>query len=420
MRGRIAIIVLGVLLVTTTVPAPASGADTLEVCETGCPYEKIQLAVDDAEPGDTVKIHAGVYDTSVPQDSGPSRDGVVVTTDEITIEGAGQGETVLDGDVTGERLDAYGIAVYADGVTVQQLTVRDYGQDGVYFDGVTGFYVHDVTAIDNQVYGIYAIRSQVGEITDSYATEHPDSGFYIGEVLNCECVIQNVHAEGNLLGYSGTAASHVTIKDSLFEDNAMGIVPNVLPNEPRPQMHLVVRDNVIRNNNNWTATEKWHFNDLHVPAGAGVTIAGGQNNVVVNNEITGHTLAGIALTWLFTEPAGNRILNNDLANADDDETAQNGSLPLEVFEDDGVDILWDGGGANNCFEQNTRVDEEPEVTFHAGNSVWDALGELPDCSTPNAGPPSPTALGRELSLLAYSCEPGDHLDDPDNCHQELV
>lgn len=413
MRGRVTTILIGALLLTTTLASTAAAAETLTVCpnpsdEAGCEYSVIQKAVEDAEPGDTVEILAGTYEQ-----------GAIVQTDHLTISGAGQNVTILDGDPGGDRLDEYGIAVYSDHVTIQDLTVRDFGRDGVYFDGVIGFYVHRVSAINNLVYGIYAIRSEVGIVSDSYATEHPDSGFYIGETLNCECVIKNVHAAGNLIGYSGTAASHVTIRDSTFQHNAEGVVPNVLPNEPLPQTNLVVTQNVIRNNNNETASNQWHFNGLHVPPGAGVTIAGGSNNLVTDNVIYGHDLAGVAVTWLFTEPSGNRIVDNLLENGADDETVDHGPLPAEVFEDDGVDILWDGGGVNNCFEGNTDLDGDG-LTFDAGTTHWDALGTLPDCSTPNAAPPSPFALGRQLSLMGYSCETGSHLEDQNECHQELV
>jgi parallel beta-helix repeat protein len=416
MRARPTALVLGALLLTTTLAGAAtSGSSTLFVCPSpddtaGCSYGSIQAAVDAAEPGDTVSIQAGTY-----------AEAVDVTTSDLTLEGAGENVTVLEGEGIADN----GIEIRADGVTVRQLTVQHFGGNGVYYDGVVGFYVEDVAAIANGPYGIYAIRSEVGWIQDSYATEHRDSGFYIGETLACECVLENLVAEGNLIGYSGTAASHVTIRDSVWRDNAAGIVPNVLPQEPLPQTNLAVVDNVVEDNNNATASQQWHFSGfVHVPPGLGVVIAGGSNNLVTENTITGHDRAGVAMSFLFAEPSLNRVVDNTLANAGDDDQADRlvttpEAPDLEPVEDDPVDILWDGGGANNCFEANERPDGSA-VTWDAG-AVWNAAGTLPDCDTPNAGAPAPAPIARQASLLGFHCEPADeHVFEPDRCHQELV
>lgn len=415
MRGRAIAIIASALLLTTVFPSLATAADDgVEVaCTTldqanECEHTTVQAAVDAADAGDTVRILPGTYEEAVT---------VPPSKEDLTIDGAGMNVTVLDGeDATG----ANAIFIRADGVLIKDLTVQNYASNGVYYDGVTGFYVTDVSAEWNGLYGIYAIRSEVGWVRDSYAEGHPDSGFYIGEVQHCECVIENVHAAWNLIGYSGTAASHVTIRDSTWQHNAAGIVPNVLPQEYYPQQHLVVINNTIRENNNEWASKTWHFSDVvHVPAGFGVILAGGINDLVTENTIVDNNKAGVALAWLFTEPSGNRVIDNAMANGAGvpDET-------VEPIEDDGVDILWDGGGANNCFEDNTRPGEA-EVTWDAG-PFWNTLGTLPDCSTPNAGAPSADGMAREVSLLVFHCEPGQlaeddgHVTDPDECHQEAV
>lgn len=410
-RRAIAIIASALMLTTTLATVAATSDDGVEVACTSldqapeCEHASIQDAVDAADPGDRVKILPGTYEESVQVDADK---------EDLVLDGAGQNVTVLEG----EDESGNGIRVLADGVLVQELTTQNFPSNGVYYDGVTGFYVQDVSAMDNGVYGIYAIRSEVGWVRDSFASGHSDSGFYIGEVLNCECVIENVHASNNLIGYSGTSASHIVIRDSTFQHNAAGVVPNVLPQETYAQTNLVIIDNDIRNNNNEWASETWHFSGIvHVPAGLGVVLAGGIDDLVAENRITGHTMAGVAIAWLFTEPSLNRVVDNTFDNGvpTPDET-------VEVFEDDAVDILWDGGGVNNCFEGNQRVDGDP-VTFDAG-PVFNTLG-LPDCQTPNAGAPSPTSLAREGSLLVFHCEPGEHLEDeghitdPDQCHHEL-
>jgi parallel beta-helix repeat protein len=368
------------------------------VCEqdTGdhCEYTSIQDAVDDADPGDTVRVTPGTYEEAVE-----------VNIEDLTIDGAGQGATVLDGD----GIQKNGIDIGADGVTVQDLTVKNFGGNGVKYTGVVGFYVYDVSAIDNGPYGIYAIRSEVGEVADSYASGHGDSGFYIGEVASCECVLTDLVAEENLIGYSGTGAGHVTIKDSVWRNNAAGIVPNVLPQEPQPQTRLVVVNNEIVDNNNQQLSERYQFSGgVYVPHGLGVVIAGGADNLVTENTITGHERAGLAMVFLFTEPSLNRIVDNTFDNG----APGNSAGPADLFHTEAVDVLWDGGGVDNCFADNSRTDGA-DITYDAG-AVWNAAG-LPGCDTPSAGAPAPNAMARELSLLLYGCEVADHVENPDHC-----
>lgn len=409
MRTHHVILVAALLCTVPLAGVAATTDDVVRVCPADhpetCDEETIQDGVDAAEEGDTVEVLAGTYVESVE-----------ITTASITLEGVGPEETIVEGDDSPEN----GINVYADDVTVRDLRVQNFRGDGVYFDGVIGFYVENVEAVDNGAYGIYAIRSEVGWFKDSYAAGHSDSGVYIGETLSCECVIENVLAEDNLIGYSGTSASHITIRDSTFRHNAAGVVPNVLPQERFPQTNLVVIDNEIVDNNREDLSKAHHFSGgVHVPHGLGVVLAGGIDNLVTDNTITGHERGGVVLAFLFAEPSNNRVVGNELANGPPEANDLMTPIP-----DRGVDILWDGGGVNNCFEANERVDSGDTVTFEAG-PVWNAAGTLPDCSTPNAGAPSPLTLAYEVSLLVTGCEPGDHADPAtsllteEGCHEHV-
>ncbi len=371
------------LLLVGMGPLTASAGTTVH---TVAPGESIQDALDAAQPGDTVQLLAGVHQPS---------NGLLIDTPDITLEGIDRDGTVLDGDnLHPQAPQKHAIEIVANDVTVRSLTIQHFTGHGVFYHDVTGFLVEEVTAIANGPYGIYAIRSELGTFRDSYAAGHADSGFYLGEVGACECVIENVIAEDNLIGYSGTGASHIIIRDSLFQNNAAGVVPNVLPNEPEAQTNLMITDNVVRDNNNQTASDKWHFSQgVHVPSGLGIVIAGGIDDLVRHNVVTGHERAGVAISFLFTEPSLNRVLDNTLDNPGDD-------------------ILWDGGGVNNCFEGNTRLDGSP-ATFDAG-TLWNTVGELPDCSTPNAGAPDPGMMTRLVSLLIFNCEPWEQPGAP--CH----
>lgn len=433
---------------------PLTGIDDRENCE----YHDIQQAVNNGTDGDLVYLQPGTYYQHV----------TVSSTANLTLAGAGRGETFLvtpnarnahhdDGGENGsdytannpfadpvgyaDDVSSYpgqwaeehandpagkaqthanqaeeeagvdavpeqeshehttydGIYITADNVTVRDLEVRQFGGDGVYYSGVVDFHVTRVDAIDNGGYGIYAIRSTLGVFEDSYAEGHYDSGFYLGESDRCECVIRNVTAAENLLGYSGTGAGYIRIVNSTWRDNAAGIVPNVLPQEPQYQTNLEVRDNLIVDNNNRTAFRNWHFaGSLHAPLGTGVVIGGGSFNTIQANTIRNHSYSGLMITYMFTEPNGNAVIGNE-------------------FAANGLDVWWDGGGANNCFSNNDG--SNGSISFDAG-TYWNTRGSLPSCDgSNNAGAPDPEQLSEVGSLVVYGCYP-DEMPDGERCHVE--
>ena len=89
---------------------------------------------------------------------------------------------------------------------MENLTVLNALANGLYWSGVRGFRACYVTAYNNKDYGIYAFDSSDGMFEHSYASGSPDSGFYIGQCDPCQAVIDEVLAERNGLGYSGTNA----------------------------------------------------------------------------------------------------------------------------------------------------------------------------------------------------------------------
>ena len=145
-----------------------------------------------ANPGDLVLIGPGTY-----------REAVEVSKPGLVLRGTDRNAVVIDAGFESENV----IDVYADGVAVENLTVMNGTANGVYWSGITGFRASYVTAIDNGDYGIYAFDSSDGIFEHSYASGSPDSGFYIGQCDPCQAVIDDVLAEWNGLGYSGTNAS---------------------------------------------------------------------------------------------------------------------------------------------------------------------------------------------------------------------
>lgn len=270
----------------------------------------IQSAVDAAEPGGLVLVSPGVYGEAV-----------AVTTPFVTIRGTERDTVILDG---GFELDN-GISVLeADGVVIENLTARNYLLNGLLWTGVYGYRASYVTAYNNGDYGVFAYDSAYGQFDHSYASGHPDSGFYIGQCSPCHAVVTDVLAERNALGFSGTnAGGRLFVVNSEWRNNMSGIVPNTLDSEELPpQRDMVIAGNWVHGNGNAGAPAK----PLQYPSlGIGIIVNGGRDNLVTQNLVEDHPNFGIALLpspdenlWL-TE--GNQIRDNLVQGSGDADLA---------------------------------------------------------------------------------------------------
>jgi hypothetical protein len=288
-------------------------------------YPTITAAVSSARPGTIIEIEPGTY-----------HEAVEVRTERITIRGTDRNSVILDG-----KFDlANGISVVSNNVAIENLTVRNYLQNGIVFNGISaaskdtgvdpsvdygtgnailrGYRVSYVSTHNNGLYGIYAFASRDGLIEHSLASGHPDSGFYVGQCQPCDVTLVDNIAEQNAIGYFGTNASGgVVVARSVFRNNRLGIAPNSQETERlAPQAEAVIVGNLVVNNDS-----------LEAPAisygyfGGGIAVGGGTKNLIIRNRVTGHIRAGIELLRFepylpeFNRIEGNVLLDNavDLA-----------------------------------------------------------------------------------------------------------
>ena len=289
-------------------------------------YSTISAAVQAAMPRDTIMVHQGVY-----------REAVNVTVPCLTITGTDRKTTILDG---GNSLEN-GIEVsHAPGVTVANLTTRDYAYNGVYFEMSNDWAIKGVRSLNDGHYGMYAVASTYGVMSDDFAMGNGDSGFYIGAVPDCSCVIENSTAYGNVLGYSGTVANGVTIRDSRFINNSVGIGPNTLLPDwsvflsgdwklPLTAANHTIENNLVEDNNNATVIGEGISQTYGVPIGTGIFMTGASQSLIRNNTITGNKLWGIGEFTFLNIPVGNRYIGN-------------------IFSSNGQDFFTDGTGFFGC------------------------------------------------------------------------
>ncbi|MFN2389721.1 MAG: NosD domain-containing protein [Actinomycetota bacterium] len=292
-------------------------------------FPTIQAAVDRASPRTRILIRPGVY-----------REDVVVTTRGLILQGVDRFRTVIHG---GDKKYNGILVDGANNVTVRNLTVRNYLTNGIFFNNVTGYTVNRVDAIKGRTYGIYAFDSYDGVIKNSFAWGSGDGGIYVGQCFGCGAVIENVTSQYSYLGYSGTNATGVTIRDSVFKHNGAGIVPNTLPTEDLgPGRGTFIYNNLVVKNNYETVPAAGFSEDAGIPFGTGVWLAGVSNNVVRDNDIRNHKRYGVLVSQSLDEslPMNNTVVGNRVRNSDSDGNGY------------GYDLAWDGTGANNCFTRN--------------------------------------------------------------------
>ncbi|HYZ78940.1 MAG TPA: right-handed parallel beta-helix repeat-containing protein [Gaiellaceae bacterium] len=241
----------------------------------------VQAAVAAAAAGDTILVDRGTY---------PGGVGVPKSKPNLTIRGVDRNAVVFDGADT--RDDA--IDVRADDVTLQNLSAHDFRKNAFYWDGVTGFTGSYLTVWNVLGYGIYAEDSTDGLIEHDYVSGAADAAYYIGECNPCRATIRNVVARLSAVGYSGTNASGaLVIRDSRWDRNGAGILPNSFANEADPpqQSALIVGNTVTRSGRARVP--------LNTPLagyyGIGIGIAGGNGNRVLRNTISGSRRFGVAV-----------------------------------------------------------------------------------------------------------------------------
>lgn len=358
-------------------------------------YDTIQAAEEAAEPGDLVLVCPGVYNEAV-----------TVTTDDIVIRGLDRNEVVLDGEF---ELDN-GIRVLgASGVAVENMTSRNYTTNGFFWtDGADRYRGSYLTAHNNDAYGVYAFDSTVGLLEHSYASGSSDGGFYIGQCNPCDAVVDNVVAEHNGLGYSGTNSSgDLYIVNSTFNDNRTGIVPNSGTYEDLyPQESITIVGNAVYANGN---PDTAAIEAARTATGTGILVAGGNDNVVERNLVYDHDLVGIGVILLDDDEIEGGLFWPDGNVVRDNVVEDSGAADIILADryvsarGDLVDVLGLEGDedADNCFEGNT---------FETSGPV--DLEDVAPCEGERGGDPADGQFDILELATRETPESGDYKDQP--------
>ncbi|WP_188053117.1 parallel beta-helix domain-containing protein [Sphingosinithalassobacter sp. CS137] len=252
--------------------------------------ERLQLALLDAQPGDTVRIGAGRFELT---------DGLSLDVDGVTIRGAGPDQTVLS---FANQLGAgEGLLVTSDDVVLRDFAVEDSKGDGIKSKAADRIVYHNVRvewtggpSATNGAYGVYPVESSDVLVDRVVVRGASDAGIYVGQSENI--IVRNSTVEYNVAGIEIENSRHADVFGNVATHNTGGILVFDLPNLPRGNGGDVrVFDNRIVANDTPNFAPAGNI-VATVPVGTGVLVMANDNVHVFDNELAENGTANVMVT----------------------------------------------------------------------------------------------------------------------------
>jgi hypothetical protein len=367
--------------------------------------------------------------------------GVDVETPNIHLRGMDRNGVVVDGTNPGAPMCSSapgdqnflggdgrnGIMVWeANGVSIDNLTVCNFqagsgssgneiwwnggaGSGKIHLKGYSGSYLtatstyfansdpsNPAVCATCATYGIFA-NDAAGPATlsQTYANNMSDSGIYIGACMrSCGVTVDGAWMENNALGYSGTnSGGSIVVQNSRFDNNKDGFDTNTaLTGDPPPPQDgkckgglspitgtmscWVFQNNLVDDNNN-PNTPVYGTAGLG-PTGTGMTVSGGRDDTIMNNEFLNNGAWGI----LFAPyPDGNTTSDGKTCTGTKGLLGTSLGIPgLACLYDPMNDVLLNNkfsgngtlGNPSNADFGNLLVGGNEPVNCFSGNTEWDS------------------------------------------------
>ncbi len=312
------------------------------------PYSDIQEALILAEPGDIVRLTAGLYELE---------DSLSIDVANIRLEGEGIDKTILS--FKNQKSGAQGLSVTSDGVVLQDFAVEDAKGDAIKAKGVNGISFIRVrtewtggVSSDNGAYGLYPVESKNVFIDSCVAIGASDAGIYVGQSENI--IVKNSRAEYNVAGIEIENSYYADVFDNYAANNTGGILVFDLPDIPQQGGHhiRVYRNKSVNNNTDNFAPEGNIVGE--VPRGTGIIIQANSNVEIFDNDIGDNETVNIAVVTYgydtedenyYPHPRAIQIHSNRFGKSGyrpDLETGDLAKILFEVSGGDMPDIFWDG------------------------------------------------------------------------------
>jgi parallel beta-helix repeat protein len=364
------------LLIALLASSSLAQAKMIHVGPGGNAQEKLQTALIEAQPGDTVHIAAGRYALA---------DGLSVDVDGVTVKGDGPDKTILD--FTAQKVAGEGLLITSDNVVVRDLGIENAAGNGVKSKGSDGIALVNLRVewtggpkSTNGAYGLYPVSSKNVLIDRSVVKGASDAGIYVGQSQNI--IVRGSRAEMNVAGIEIENSYDADVVGNTATNNAGGILVFDLPDLPQQGGRNVKLTNnqVIANNHvNFAAPGNIVAG---VPSGTGIMVMANSNVLVTGNHVMGNNGSAVmvvAYTQAFTDKAynplprsvsvaGNHFMDNGKAPAfaggKEIAAAVGGTIPP---------VLWDGitryavpgGGGEKLAEGGINIDA-PGISLNLG------------------------------------------------------
>jgi parallel beta-helix repeat protein len=338
------------ILTATLLVSPAM-ADVLHVEAGPNAQERLQTALLDAKPGDTVEIGAGRFDLT---------DGLSLDVDKVTVRGAGPETTTLS--FKGQKGAGEGLLVTSDDAVLRDFAIEDSKGDGVKSKGANRVVFYNLRVewsggpkASNGAYGVYPVTTTDVLIDHVTVRGASDAGIYVGQSKNI--IVRNSTAMFNVAGIEIENSYDADVYSNVSMHNTGGVLVFDLPNLPQMGGHSVrVFSNRITKNDTPNFAPKGNIVG-GVPDGTGVIVMANRDvhvfgNVIGENASTNVFVVGYQNRFTDTTytPTGANILirDNDHGRAGFAPGPQfkGGELIKAAFGGSIPAIVWDGTGSN--------------------------------------------------------------------------
>jgi len=258
--------------------APAF-AGTIDVAAGPGAQDRLQTALIDAKPGDTVRLGAGRFELT---------DGLSLDVARVTVRGAGPDATILS--LKGQRASGEGLLVTSHDVTLRDFAVEDARGDAIKSKGANRIVYYNLRVEwtggpkeTNGAYGIYPVSSEDVLIDRVTVKGASDAGIYVGQ--SRRIIVRNSTAAFNVAGIEIENSYEADVYGNTSTHNAGGILVFDLPDLPQLGGHAVrIYDNTIQANDTPNFAPKGNI-VASVPMGVGVMVMANRNVHVFGNRL---------------------------------------------------------------------------------------------------------------------------------------
>lgn len=357
--------------------------------------QRLQTALIEARPGDTVHLARGRFEL---------RAGLSLDVDRVTIRGEGHDRSILS--FTNQRRGAEGLLITSDRVTLREFAVENARGDAIKARDCNGIHIREVRVEwtrgpnpENGAYGLYPVNCDNVLIERSIARGASDAGIYVGQSRNI--IVRENLAELNVAGIEIENSYNADVFGNHATRNTGGILVFDLPGLPQQGGHNIrVFENVITSNNTPNFAPAGNI-VAGVPTGTGVLIMANSNVHVFENEIGDNGTINVLISAYresFQDPNYNPLARDIVIR--DNEFGNTGFAPagdLAALGQLGVpipDVLWDGatvysrGGTPRT--ESVRIVVNENTSSRTGTGSFLSLGMAVAGSPISEAQPSPT------------------------------